>query len=147
MTLARLWTRKRVLDQEVYCRMNRRHAITALLVGLTLLLVPVAFAAKGGNASAGSNGATITFDQATVVVGQQYHVNGSGFSPNTWVTVGAHFSDTTWWNSQVTDGQGSFSLVFTATSSGQVYHEAKEQGNNARLRLMATATLSVSPAP
>ncbi len=112
-------------------------------------LVPVALAAKGGKGGAGSGGATgasITFSAATVVVGQTYQVTGSGFSPNTWVTVGAHFPDTTYWNSQITTGQGTFSLTFTATSAGQVYHEAQELSNNGTtLRLKASATLTVNP--
>jgi hypothetical protein len=41
------------------------------------------------------------------------------------------------------DGQGNISLTFTATSAGQVYHEADQLGNNDRLRLMASATLTV----
>src|SRR5919108_25835 len=107
---------------------------------LVLAVVPAAVAAKGGH----GNDASIAFSSASVSVGQQYQVNGSGFKPNTWVTVGAHFADTTWWNSQVTDGQGNFSLAFTASSAGQIYHEAKERGNNGRLRLRASGTLSVS---
>jgi hypothetical protein len=117
---------------------------------LALALVPGALADKGGNRGGGSggpNGGTLTFDPAAVTVGQQYQVNGSGFGAGVWVTVGAHYADTTWWNSQVTDGQGSFSLTFTATTSGQVSHEAYQQGNNGRVRLMTTATLSVAPAP
>ena len=123
-----------------------RTALAAAVAILVLALVPAAFAVKGGNRGA-TTGAKITFDQASVAVGQQYRVNGSGFRPNTWVAVGAYYSDTTWWNSQKTDGQGTFSLLFTATSAGQVYHEAKQEGNNGRLRLMTTATLTVNPAP
>jgi hypothetical protein len=129
--------------------MNPRVAHVASLVALVLALglVPAAVAAKGGQAGSGSTtGAKISFDPSSAVVGQQYRVNGSGFRPNTWVTVGAHFADTTWWNSQVTDGQGNFSLAFTASSAGQIYHEAKERGNNGRLRLRASGTLSVSAA-
>jgi hypothetical protein len=100
---------------------------------------------KGG--SSGATGPVIAFDRAQVMVGETYHVTGSGFRPNTWVTVGAHFADTTWWNSQITDSNGRFSLAFTATSPGTVYHEAKERGNNGRLRLRATATLTAYPAP
>ena len=122
------------------------------LAVLALALVPGALAGKGENrgggpGSGGANGAAISFDPAQVAVGDQYRVNGSGFGADVWVTVGAYFSDTTWWNSQKTDSEGKFSLVFNATSPGQVYHEAKQQGNNNRLRLMATGTLSVAPAP
>ena len=118
-----------------------RATVAALI--LMLMLVPGALAAKGGGRGAGT-GASIAFDTSSAVVGQEYHVVGSGFKPNTWVTVGAHYSDTTWWNSQVTDAQGRISLSFTATSPGQVYHEAKQQGANGRLRLLATATLTVA---
>jgi hypothetical protein len=69
--------------------------ITALV--LVLAVVPGALAAKPA-----ANRASITFNPATVVVGQQYRVNGSGFKPNTWLTVGAHDADVTWWNSGVT---------------------------------------------
>ena len=65
----------------------------------------------------------------------------------TWVTVGAHFADTTWWNSQLTDAAGRFSLEFKATSPGEVVHEAKEQGTSGRLRLRATAVLHAYPVP
>jgi hypothetical protein len=57
-------------------------------------------------------------------VDESYRVDGSGFRPNTWVTVGAHFSDTTSWNSQMTDADGRLSLEFKATSPGEVFHEA-----------------------
>jgi hypothetical protein len=116
---------------------------------LALMLVPVAYAAKGGNTGGGggSTGARITFDPATAVVGQQYQVHGTGFAPNTWETVGAYYSDTTWWASAVTDGNGNFTVSFSATSAGKVLHEAKEQGNSGRLRLRASAYLTVNPAP
>jgi hypothetical protein len=61
------------------------------------------------------------------------------------VSVGAHYADVTWWNSGVTDSQGNISLSFTVSSAGQVYHEADQLGNNDRQRLMASATLTVSP--
>jgi hypothetical protein len=128
---------------------SRRFSCAASIAALAcaLALVPGAFAGKGGGL------ATLTFAPATtavaadaaIAVGQQYRVNGSGFKPNTWVTVGAHYADTTWWNYQVTDSLGNFSLVFTATSAGQIYHEAKEQGKHDRLRLVAGATLTVDP--
>lgn len=125
-----------------------RIAFLAAFLVAALALIPVALAGKGGSNATGTGGSTgvkITFAPAAVVVGQQYQVNGSGFKPNTWVTVGAHYSDVTWWNSGVTDGQGKISLSFTATSAGQVYHEADQLGNNDRQRLMASATLTVSP--
>jgi hypothetical protein len=119
-------------------------ASTAALV-VALAVVSPALAGKGKpGGAAGATGPTMTFSSSTVVLGQQYRVNGSGFRPNTWVTVGAHFPDTIWWNSQQTDSQGRFSLLFTATSAGQIYHEAKERGTSGRLRLRATATLTVT---
>jgi hypothetical protein len=124
--------------------MHKPRAV-ALLVALAViasLSVSSAVAAPRKGGSGGTTGAAIAFDRPQVMVGETYHVNGSGFRPNTWVTVGAHFADTTWWNSQITDSNGSFSLAFTATSPGAVYHEAKERGNNGRLRLRATATLT-----
>lgn len=128
--------------------MNHRiaHVISILVIVAALAVVPAAVAGKPGAGSGGATGAAISFDPSSAVVGQQYRVNGSGFRPNTWVTVGAHFADTIWWNSQQTDGSGRLSLTFTATSAGQVYHEAKERGNNGRLRLRATGTLTVNPA-
>jgi len=124
--------------------MNRIAAIA--IAALLLTAVPVAFAGRGGNGGGGSGAtaANITFAPTSVAVGQQYQVNGSGFRPNAWVTVGAHYADTTWWNYQMTDGQGKFSLTFTATTAGQIYHEAKEQDNQ-KLRVMATGTLTVNP--
>lgn len=126
--------------------MKLRIVFAASIALVVLAAVSPAFAGKG-RPGGSTTGARVTFDPSSAVVGQQYRVNGTGFRANTWVSVGAHFADTTWWGSQVTDGQGKFSLVFTATSAGQVLHEAKEMGNNGRLRLRATATLSVSPAP
>lgn len=127
--------------------MNRRvaHVTSIVVLVVALAVVPAAVAGKRG--SGGATGAAISFDPSSAVVGQQYRVNGTGFRPNTWVTVGAHFADTTWWNSKVTDSQGKFSLTFTATSPGQVLHEAKEMGRNNRLRLRASSTLTVNPAP
>jgi hypothetical protein len=127
--------------------MTRRHIslLAALMLVSVLAITPAAVAGKGKGARAGgSTGATMSFSPTQTTVGSQYWVNGSGFRPNTWVTVGAHFPDTTWWNSQKTDGAGRFSLLFTATSAGQIYHEAKEQGKSGRLRLVATATLTVT---
>ena len=121
---------------------SRIALLAALVVGL--VAVPAALAAKGGGGGTSATGATLSFDPGTAVVGQPYRVNGSGFRPNTWVTVGAHFADTIWWNSQLTDSQGRLSLAFNATSAGRVYHEAKEMGNSGRLRLKATATLTVT---
>ncbi len=124
-----------------------RIALTVSIAALVLAVaaIPTALAGKGGNTASGSTGASLTFAPAAVSLGQPYQVNGSGFKPNTWVTVGAHFLDTTWWNSAQTDGQGNISLTFKATSAGQVYHEAQQMGNNGRLRLMTGATLTVSP--
>ncbi len=121
---------------------SRALALFAVLALLVSFSVTAAQAAPGAAA-----GAQISFDRTGVMVGESYRVNGSGFRPNTWVTVGAHFADTTWWNSQITDGEGRFSLAFTATSPGDVFHEPKERGNTGRLRVRATATLTAYPAP
>jgi hypothetical protein len=127
---------------------RRRIVLFAAFALISILAVtPAAVAGKGkgkGTRAGGSTRATISFSPAQTTVGSQYRVNGSGFRANTWVTVGAYFSDTTWWNSQKTDAAGKFSLLFTATSAGQIYHEAKQQGNGGRLRLMTTATLTVT---
>jgi hypothetical protein len=125
---------------------NRRSAFAAVLCLAVLVLVPAAVAAQGGKGGGSKTSASLTFSSPAVVVGQQYQVTGSGFAPNTWVTVGAHFPDTTYWASQVTDGNGTLSLTFTATSAGQVYHEAQQLSNNGTtLRLKASATLTVNP--
>ena len=78
---------------------SRIALLAALVVGL--VAVPAALAAKGGGGGTSATGATLSFDPGTAVVGQPYRVNGSGFRPNTWVTVGAHFADTIWWKSSV----------------------------------------------
>ena len=115
--------------------------VLAILV-FALLLVPAAVANKVGGHG---HDASVSFNPATVIVGQQYRVNLSGFSPNTWVSVGAHYPDMTWWGSGVTDASGDISLSFTATSAGQIYHEAKERQSNDSFKLRAAATLNVSP--
>jgi len=114
--------------------------VLATLV-LALVAAPIAAAGKGGH----GHDASITFNPATVAVGQQYQVNLSGFSPKTWVTVGAYYPDTTWWNSGITDANGNISLTFNATSAGQIYHVAKKMQPNNSVKLRAAATLSVSP--
>jgi hypothetical protein len=130
--------------------MTRRIAQIVKIGALVLVLaaVPATLAVKAsarqGGPGGGSTGARLSFDPPAGTVGQQYHVNGSGFSPNTWVTVGAHYSDTTWWASGQTDNSGGFSFTLTATSAGLISHEAKEMGRNGRLRLRATATYSVN---
>lgn len=125
--------------------MSLKSRLLALVAVVALALsLSISSAVAGGKGSTGSVGAQIMFDRSDVKVGETYHVSGSGFRPNTWVTVGAYFPDTTWWNSQLTDAQGRFDLAFTATSAGQIYHEAKEQGNNTRLRVRATGMLTVS---
>ena len=98
--------------------MTRRSiALAAAIVFVLMLAVsPAAVAGKAPRGGGGSTGAVITFNPASTTLGSQYTVNGSGFRPNTWISVGAHFTDTTWWNSKVTDSQGKFSLTFTATS-------------------------------
>jgi hypothetical protein len=114
--------------------------VLATLV-LALTVVPVAVADKGNH----GHDASISFNPATATVGQQYQVSLTGFTPNTWVTVGAYYPDMTWWNSGKTDANGNISLTFTATSAGQIYHEAKEMQPNDSLKLRAGATLNVSP--
>jgi len=121
-------------------RTRMARLILATLV-VVLVVAPVAVAGKGGH----GNDASISFNSTTVAVGQQYQVNLHGFTPNTWVSVGAHYSDVTWWGSGVTDANGNISLAFTATSAGQIYHEAKEMQANDSFKLRGTATLNVSP--
>ncbi len=113
----------------------------------TMLASVATGAAVAARRAAGPNGAKITFDPPTVVVGTQYRINGSGFRANTWVSVGAYYSDTTWWASGVTDDQGNISLSLVATRPGEILHEAYQQGRSGRFRLKTTATLSVNPAP
>lgn len=124
-----------------------KKAFIGLLLVLVLAVVPAAIG-KGG-ASISFSTATVSAapqtSAATVAVGQTYQVNASGFKPNTWVTVGAYYADTTWWNSGVTDANGNISLTFTATSAGQIYHVAKEMTSKDALRVRATATLDVTP--
>jgi hypothetical protein len=129
--------------KEVYDVTRKAPVLRIVLITAFVLVLTVVPGALAGKPN--TSGASLSFNPATVVVGQQYQVNGSGFKPNTWVTVGAHDADTTWWNSGVTDGQGNISLTFTATSAGQVYHEADQMGNNDRLRFMTGATLTVNP--
>jgi hypothetical protein len=121
-------------------------SISIALLGVTagsLAIAEPALAARGGK---GSSGASIAFNPSQgVVVGAQYQVTVSGLRANAWVTVGAYYPDTTWWSSGKTDGKGTFSCTFTATGSGQILHEAKLQGSNGRVRLVASATLTVSP--
>jgi IPT/TIG domain-containing protein len=138
-----------------------RHAVgaaseAALLAGIIVALIVAlsvttqtapggaedAFAGRGGG-----SGPTLTFEPSTGTVGQTYTVAGSGFRANTWVTVGAQYPDTTWWGSRITDSTGSFRIPFTATGSGQILHEAKEQRSNGSLRLRVSTTLTVNPAP
>jgi hypothetical protein len=127
------------------------------LAVLALALIPAAgFAAKGGTHGApsgssggagGGGGASMSFDPQAVVVGQQYQVNVSGLSPNTWSNVGAYYiaSDAAYWCSAMTDGAGNFSCAFTAEKAGSILHEAYQKGNNNRYRLKASAYLTVSP--
>jgi hypothetical protein len=121
-------------------RTHTARFVLATLV-LALVVVPVAIAGKGGH----GHDASISFNPSTVAVGQQYQVNLSGFTPNTWVSVGAHYPEMTWWGSGATDANGDISLTFTATSAGLIYHEAKEMQRNDSFRVRATATLNVSP--
>lgn len=116
-----------------------------IVLAMATMLASVATgAAVAARSAADPNGAKITFDPPTVVVGTQYRVNGSGFRANTWVSVGARYSDTTWWASGLTDDQGNISLTLTATSAGEILHDAYQQGRSGRFRLKTSATLSVS---
>lgn len=123
-------------------------------VGVAAVTVIVALAA--GPAFAGKSGgtsATLTFTTSAgssattqVAVGSQYYVNGSGFKAKTWVTVGAHYADATFWGSGWTDGQGKITIgPYTAYSCGQIYHEGDVLNqHNGRMSLATGATLSVS---
>jgi hypothetical protein len=113
--------------------------IVTLVFGL--LAVPVLAAPKGGRTTA-----AMTFAPATVSVGDEYVVSGSGFRSDTWVAIGAYYSDTTWWGSAKTDSQGNIQVTFTASSPGNVLHQASEQGRNGSMRIKASGTLSVSAA-
>ena len=105
--------------------------IAALMI-LSVVVSGSALAAPGGSGGKSS----ISFSMNPhAVVGQQYEVRGTGFTPNTWVTVGGYYADTTWWASGITDGLDTFRLTLTATGTGEILHEAKEQMNNGRLRL------------
>jgi hypothetical protein len=130
--------------------MNRRIAHAAQIVALVLALavVPAAVAAKGGAGAGGSGGgATISFNPGTVSLNQQYQVNLSGLRPDTWVTVGAYYisSDAAYWCSHPSDSAGNWSCTFTAVKAGDFVHSAYQLGNNDRQRLVASATLTVSP--
>jgi hypothetical protein len=120
-----------------------------LLLVLSVAVAAPAVAERGGKGNGhggagGGTGAAIVFDPAQVALGATYQVKGSGFKPNTWVTVGAHYADTTWWTSGVTDGQGGFSLTMTARSPGEIMHEASEMTRNGQFRFKASASLTVS---
>lgn len=121
-----------------------RRLILVLVLAMTLASIATGTALATRR---GSTGARITFDPAQVVEGTQYQVKGTGFGANKWVSVGAYYSDTTWWASGVTDDHGRFSLTLTATRPGQVLHEAYQQGNSGRFRLKTSKTLTVDPAP
>src|SRR6266498_932354 len=119
---------------------SRHRGLVVLCLFATLMILALpAVAARGGRGhggtgTVGGTGATLTFDPGTAVVGAEYHINGSGFSPNTWVSVGARFPDTNWWASGETDGQGNFSFVLTATGAGQIVHDAYQKTNSGSWR-------------
>lgn len=108
----------------------------------SVMVAPGAVAAGRVKGRSGHPSASLAFDPNPAVAGAQYQVNGSGFRPNTWITVGAHY-DTVYWTAVITDSSGSFSLTTTAAAPGEILHEAKQQTKSGRLRLMATATLTV----
>lgn len=133
-------------------RRGRRFLGAAAEAGLITLLIfgliaGTALGAKGGKVGGGARTtAALSFSASPVTVGDEYVVTGTGFAANRWVAVGAYYSDTTWWGSAVTDAQGSVRITFTATSSGEVLHEAWEEGRNGSLRLKGSAILTVNPA-
>ena len=126
------------------------HVASIAAIVLAIGLTPAALAAKGGHGGAGSGGtrgATVTFDPAPVVAGQQYQVKVSGLGANAWVTVGARFPfpETTHWCSKWTDGAGNYSCTFTALEPGSIVHDVYQMGNNDRLSFRASGTLTISP--
>jgi hypothetical protein len=134
---------------EPYQRPRRKGLkVVVLLCTLMAITILPALAAKSGG------GATLTFSSSAgfsatgatqVAVGSQYYVKASGFRPNVWVAVGAHFS-TTYWGSGVTDSNGNVTIgPFTADSCGQIAHEGDQLNeHNGRMSQKASATLDVS---
>jgi hypothetical protein len=125
--------------------MNHARRFVMVFAVSTILSVVVTTGTGVAGASGGSAGAKLSFNPVSVVVDGQYWVNGSGFRPNSWVTVGAYYADTTWWTSGRANDQGHIHLgPLTATSSGQILHVAKSLNEKTgRMRLLATATLTV----
>jgi hypothetical protein len=117
--------------------------IAVALVTLVALVAGPAAAGGRGNTRGGSSG-TLRFSSDHIVAGSAYQVIGTGFRPNTWVSVGARYG-TTYWGSGVTNGNGDFAFTFTAHEAGSIVHDAYEQGNNGRWRLVSTATLTTYP--
>jgi len=112
-------------------------AVLVLALAITLTVAVTSFAAPGG-VKAG-----LRFNPNPVAAGTQHHVNGWGFRPNTWVTVGEHYSGVTWWTSFVTNDTGTFDFMADAREAGSIYVEAKEMTSNGSLRVKATAWLTV----
>ena len=101
-------------------------------------------AKKTGNVATGATVATLTLAPNPVGTDSGYVVTGSGFKPNTFVTVGIREPDEEWWQPATTDGSGSFSFTWTADSlPGSVVHDAYQPKNSGRYELMASATLTV----
>jgi hypothetical protein len=125
-------------------RIVQAAGLGAVTLALTFVPALALQSAQGAPKHNSSTGATLQFNPTTGMVGQQYTVNGSGFGADHWVTVGAHYADATYWASGKTDGQGNLRVTLTATSAGQIYHEAKEQGNSGRLRFKTSATFTVN---
>jgi len=121
----------------------RKMFIVVTLVAVVAIVAGPATASGRGNTRGGSSG-SLRFSSDHVVAGSEYQVIGTGFRPNTWVSVGARYG-TTYWGSGVTNGNGDFALTFTAQESGSIVHDAYEQGNNGRWRLMSSATLTTYP--
>jgi hypothetical protein len=134
-------------------KLPKRTIVFALLMTLLAVSAGRAIAAKH-NGSAGGSSASLTFSTsaelsaattAQVTLGSRYYVNGSGFRPNTWVTVGARFG-TTYWGSGQTDSSGNITIgPYTADSCGQIVHDAYEMNqHNGKLAQQASATLDVA---
>jgi hypothetical protein len=123
--------------------------IAAMMLTAALALVPAALAGKSGGGGGGSTGGTspkISFSPSTVSVGQQYTISVSGMGANAWVVVGAEFPYPTMtvWCSHYADASGNWSCTYTAAQAGSIVHQVDTMGNNGRLRLQGSATLTVT---
>jgi hypothetical protein len=85
--------------------------------------------------------AKITFRPSEVQADDVYEVLGSGFTAGQFFSVAAY--EPTFWSSGRVGADGTFKAQFTALHAGEIKHQAKEQGENGKLRQRATATLKV----